>query len=280
MKPRDEEQIINENETRLEPIAPKTPIVEKFDTKIVLLSCIGMFITVLNFGIMNVALPPLQTLFHTTTSIISWTISIYVLLLSCTILLFGKLSDRYGKIRIYGYGFVVFFIGSLFCALAPNVGLLIAARGLQGIGAAMIQANAVALITSMLPEHKRVKALSLLGMAMGLGPILGPALGGVIVSIISWRWIFLINLPICIWGFIEAKTIKDNLLLAINEKLPTLQLGLFSLAIVSFLFGLFKVGDNNITATLLILATVILTAVYLFIEKRSKVNIVPPITIF
>jgi MFS family permease len=171
---------------------------------------IGMFLSTLDSGIMNVALPSLQRQFHSPLTSISWTISGYLLALSSTIIIFGKLSDRYGRLRLFKLGLWVFALSSISCGFSLNTGQLILFRGLQGLGAAMLQVTAIALITTLVAKTNRGRALGVLSTIMAMGPIVGPTVSGLLLSTTGWRWIFWINLPLCLLGLWGCSNLKDR----------------------------------------------------------------------
>jgi MFS family permease len=117
-----------------------------------------------------------------------------------TIVLFGRLADRLGQVVLLGAGFFLFGVASTGCALSTALISLVAWRALQGIGAAMMQASAAAAITTIVRGMPIPIALGIFGTFLGLGPVLGPTVGGVLLSTVGWPWIFWINLPICAAG--------------------------------------------------------------------------------
>lgn len=179
-----------------------------FDHLVVLTAGIGMFLSTLDSGIINVALPTLSKSFNVDASFISWSITLYTLLLTGTIIIFGRLSDKYNRLNIYSIGLTVFLISSILCGFSNNVVELITFRGLQGIGAAMLQGTATAIITTTIPEHRQGPALGTLSILLGIGPVLGPSIGGLLISIGNWRWIFWINIPFIFIGLIGCLLLK------------------------------------------------------------------------
>ena len=127
-----------------------------------------------------------------------------MLVLACTLVPVGLLADRFGRKLLYTYGFAVFTLGSVLCGLAPTLGWLIAARVLQGVGAAMLQANSVALIVESLPPRLLPRGLGVQGAAQAVGLALGPAIGGLLLALGGWQLIFLVNLPAGILGIALA----------------------------------------------------------------------------
>ena len=178
------------------------------DHLVVFTAGIGMFLSTLDSGIINVALPTLSKSFNVDASFISWSITLYTLLLTGTIIIFGRLSDKYNRLNIYSIGLTVFLISSILCGFSNNVVELITFRGLQGIGAAMLQGTATAIITTTIPEHRQGPALGTLSILLGIGPVLGPSIGGLLISIGNWRWIFWINIPFIFIGLIGCLLLK------------------------------------------------------------------------
>ena len=179
-----------------------------FDHLVVFTAGIGMFLSTLDSGIINVALPTLSKYFNVDTSFITWSVTLYTLLLTGTIIIFGRLSDKYSRLNIYSLGLTIFLIASILCGFSNNVIQLIVFRGLQGIGAAMLQGTATAIITTTIPENRQGSALGTLSILLGIGPVLGPSIGGLLISVGNWRWIFWINIPFIFIGLIGCLFLK------------------------------------------------------------------------
>ncbi len=204
----------------------------------------GMLLSTLDTGIMNVALPSLGQAFHTSVTGITWAIALYIMALSSTILLFGRLSDRYGRARIFTWGLLVFTAGSLLCGFAFSVLSLVLFRALQGLGAAMVQATAAALITTLVAPERRGAALGILGVLLGLGPVLGPVAGGLLLSAAGWRWIFWVNLPICLAGLWGCRALRRASQGSAAISLDVLGGALLLVSLLALLWGLaLKPGD-------------------------------------
>ena len=179
-----------------------------FDHLVVFTAGIGMFLSTLDSGIINVALPTLSKSFNVDTSFITWSVTLYTLLLTGTIIIFGRLSDKYSRLNIYSLGLTIFLIASILCGFSNNVIQLIVFRGLKGIGAAMLQGTATAIITTTIPENRQGSALGTLSILLGIGPVLGPSIGGLLISVGNWRWIFWINIPFIFIGLIGCLFLK------------------------------------------------------------------------
>jgi EmrB/QacA subfamily drug resistance transporter len=146
--------------------------------------------------VVNIALPALQTALHASVTDIQWVIESYALLLASLLLLGGSLGDLYGRRRIFLFGVLLFAIGSAWCGLASSIASLIAARGLEGIGAAFLVPGSLAIISASYPEEGRGRAIGTWSAFTAITAAIGPVLGGWLVEHASWRWVFFINIPI------------------------------------------------------------------------------------
>lgn len=160
----------------------------------------GIFLSTVDGSIVNVALPTLVRQLNTDFSVIQWVILGYLLTVTTLMLSIGRLGDLVGKKKLYIAGFIIFTSGSVLCGLSPNVYWLIAFRVLQALGSALIMALGMAIVTEAFPPNERGKALGISGAIVSVGIAIGPSLGGLILSALSWRWIFLVNLPIGVVG--------------------------------------------------------------------------------
>lgn len=165
---------------------------------ICILIALGMltFMSVLDGSIVNIALPSISKDLHIPLNQATWTVIVYLIVISGLLLLFGRMGDVFGKIKIFKIGTVIFTIGS-FLAGISEFGLifLLAARVVQAIGASMAMATSFGITTSNFPANMRARAMSITGMFVSLGAIAGPAIGGAILSLLSWSYIFWVNVP-------------------------------------------------------------------------------------
>ena len=160
----------------------------------------GIFLATIDGSIVNVALPTLSAALGADFATVQWVVLSYLLTITTLLAVVGRLADMYGRKRLYNSGFVVFTVGSLLCGLSPSVGWLIGFRVLQGVGAALILALGLALVTEAFPPQERGRALGIAGSIVSIGIVTGPTLGGVIIENLSWHWIFFVNVPIGIVG--------------------------------------------------------------------------------
>lgn len=158
--------------------------------------CFGAFMGQLDASIVTLAYPALRRQFHAGLASVEWVSLAYLIVLITLLVPAGRLSDAYGRKLMYLYGFILFTASSAACGLAPGLGALIAFRALQAGGAALLQANSVALVSTSAPPGRARAALGVQAGAQALGLALGPTVGGVIVSSLGWRWVFLVNVPV------------------------------------------------------------------------------------
>jgi len=158
--------------------------------------CFGAFMGQLDASVVTVAFPALQRQYGAGLAATQWVSLAYLLVLTALLVPAGRWSDRAGRKLLYLYGFVVFSAASAACGLAPSLGVLIALRVVQAAGAALLQANSVALVVTSVPARARRKALGIQAAAQAVGLACGPVVGGVLVGTVGWRWVFLVNVPV------------------------------------------------------------------------------------
>src|SRR6267154_5905389 len=160
------------------------------------LASLGVFMTALDTLVVTTALPSIRASLHGSLSDLEWTVNAYNLAFACSLLTGAALGDRFGRRRMFCIGLGVCTVASAGAALAPTVGALIAARVVQGAGAAMVMPLTLTLISAAFPPEKRGMAIGMWGGITGLAVAAGPVIGGAVVSGISWHWIFWINVPV------------------------------------------------------------------------------------
>ncbi len=165
---------------------------------------LGATMSALDVSIVNVAMPTLTGTFGVSMSVIEWVAMAYMLTLTIFLPLFGRLADLYGRSRLYNLGFLVFAAGSVLCGAATSAGMMIASRVVQAVGAGLLQANSVALITHAFPANERGKAIGIQGAVQAIAMALGPFVGGILISAVGWRAIFFVNVPIGAVGTLAA----------------------------------------------------------------------------
>ncbi|HEX9971345.1 MAG TPA: MFS transporter, partial [bacterium] len=173
-----------------------------YSRKWLVMSALGMgiFLATIDGSIVNVALPTLVTQFNTRFEVVQWVVLGYLLTLATLMLSIGRLADMVGKKPIYLAGMVIFTFGSLMCGLSQTVYWLIGFRIFQAIGAAMMISLGTGILTEAFPPQERGKAMGIVGAIVSIGIITGPTLGGFLIDLISWHWIFFVNIPVRIIG--------------------------------------------------------------------------------
>jgi EmrB/QacA subfamily drug resistance transporter len=154
------------------------------------------FTAFLDATIVNTALPFIQKAFNVDILQLQWVSNIFTIILSMTMIAIGKLADVWGRKKVFYCGVVIFAIAALGAGLSPTIELLIVFRGLQALGASILFISSAALLSDVFPEHQRVKAISIYGGVTGFGLMIGPFLGGILIGLLGWRWVFWINLPL------------------------------------------------------------------------------------
>ena len=200
----------------------------------------SLLIVGLDSTIVNVALPAIHRSFHSALSGLQWTIDAYTLVLASLLMLSGSTADRLGRQRVFQVGLVLFSLGSLLCALAPSLGMLIAARVLQAIGGSMLNPVAMSIIRNVFEEpRERAQAIGVWGGVIGISMALGPVLGGALVDSVGWRAVFLVNVPIGIVAIIltalyvpESRADRPRRLDPVGQILVILGLATLTYAII------------------------------------------------
>ncbi len=173
--------------------------------------CLGFFMILVDSTIVSVATPAIIEDLRADVNTVVWVTSAYLLAYAVPVLITGRLGDRFGPKRLYLLGLSVFTLASLWCGLTDSVEGLILARVVQGLGAAMITPQTMAIITRIFPAQRRGQAMALWGATAGVATLVGPILGGVLVDALGWEWIFFINIPVGIIGFALAWRLVPSL---------------------------------------------------------------------
>ena len=166
---------------------------------------LAMLLSSLGTSIANVALPTLAQSFDATFQSVQWVVLAYLLAITCTIVGVGRLGDVIGRRRLMLAGIGVFTLASVLCSVAPSLAWLIAARALQGLGAAIMMALTMALVGEAIPKERTGRAMGLLGTLSAVGTALGPTLGGLLIAAGGWQAVFLVNVPLGVVSFLLAR---------------------------------------------------------------------------
>jgi drug resistance transporter, EmrB/QacA subfamily len=253
--------------------------------KIAAVILIGMLAPTFDTTIVNVAVNTLASSLHSSVSIIQWVITGYLLTLSVAIPFSGWVVDRFGAKKMWIVSLALFLAGSLFSALSWNVGSLIVFRLLQGIGGGFLMTIGQTLIIQESKGRNLMQMMSVMGIPLLLGPILGPVLGGLIVSYINWRWTFFVNIPICLIALVLAIAVlpADR---AVGKKYPLDILGILLLSpgFAILIYGLSQISKENgvLNPAVLIplIIGLVLLCIYVVHALRAKISPVLDLRLF
>ena len=245
----------------------------KMDYKWVALSVtsVGSFMSALDGSIVVIGLPTVLQNLHANLVEGVWIITGYKLILTILLIMFGRLADLYGRVRLYNLGFVIFTIGSLLCALSRTGEQLIIFRFLQGSGAALLVTNSAAIVTDAFPKGELATGLGTNMMAANLGAVAGYTLSGVMITYFGWRSMFLVNVPIgifgTIWGYLRLKEIGVK---SVGQKFDYAGSILYCVGLATILLAL-TIGDPTSGRNIAILGGGIAFFVaVIFVELRQK----------
>jgi EmrB/QacA subfamily drug resistance transporter len=236
--------------------------------------CVGAFMGQLDASIVTVALPTLQRTFDASVGAVTWVGLSYLLVLVASVTAIGRFADMWGRKLLYVYGFLLFVAASALCGLAPSLGLLCGARALQAIGAAMLQANSLAIIVLVVPGRALGRAIGLQGAAQALGLAMGPTVGGLLLAAGGWRWIFFVNVPFGLFGAVAAVLLVPRSRdLAARVRFDWVGLALFFPAVVALLCGISFGASQGWSSTLIVglfVAAVVLGTLFVWWERRQR----------
>ena len=236
----------------------------------VLTVCIGAFMGQLDASIVTLAFPTMERNLHVSVGAVQWVGLAYLLTLVGCLTAVGRYADMAGRKLLYTYGFLVFIVGSALCGFAPDLPMLVGFRVLQAIGAAMLQANSVAIITAAAPRAKLGRAIGVQGAAQALGLALGPAAGGLLIAVGGWRLIFLVNVPVGLVATALAwLLIPRSRYLSERAAFDWAGLGLFVPAPVALMLVL-SLGNQLGWASPVVAAMVVVTALFVVVFVRHE----------
>ncbi len=249
------------------------------ETMVVLVTILGTGMVYLDQTAITVALPTIQVAFHTDVGGLQWLVDIYILTLACLLLIGGALGDRYGRVRVYVIGMVLFTFASAICGLTESLGALIAARALQGIGGALLVPGSLAIINATVEPGRRAHAIGLWSAFAPLIAVAGPVVGGALVDLLSWRAIFYLNLPIGIATSILAlRFLPENRDEHANGPLDWPGILALMLGLGGLIFGIIEGPHIGWLSPLALIASaggIISVTAFLVIESRSPAPILP-----
>ena len=235
--------------------------------------CTGVFMLLLDVTIVNVALPDIQGQFDASLSGLQWVIDAYALSLAALLLTAGSLADIFGRRKVFVIGTALFTIGSLLCGLAPSIEFLAIARAAQGIGGAAMFATSLAILGTTYTGKDRGVAFGAFGATTGVAVAIGPVLGGILTSGLSWRWIFFVNLPICLVAMFISMTRVQESRNPHAGRPDWIGFLTFSSALGLLVFGLIEAGKDgwgHSTVVASLVASAVLLAVFVVSQLLQK----------
>ncbi len=231
--------------------APEYP--EKIDADVLKVAgvvVIGLIMSILDITVVNVALPTFQQEFGVASyATVAWTVTAYTLALATVIPLTGWAADRFGTKRLFITALALFTAGSVLCATATDINMLIGFRVLQGLGGGMLMPLGMTIMTRAAGPARIGRLMAILGVPMLLGPIMGPIIGGWLIDSASWHWIFLINLPLGVTAIVYAWIVLEKDSPEPSESFDFLGMLLMSPGLALFLYGVSSIpGEGTFTA--------------------------------
>ncbi|ALE07051.1 multidrug MFS transporter [Arthrobacter sp. ERGS1:01] len=247
---------------------------------------LGFFMILVDSTIVSVANPKILEGLHTDINSVIWVTSAYLLAYAVPLLVTGRLGDKYGPKNLYLIGLTVFTLASLWCGLSGDIGTLILARTVQGLGAAMMTPQTMAVITRIFAPDKRGPAMGLWGATAGVAMLVGPILGGVLVDGLGWEWIFFVNVPVGIVAFIMAWRLVPKLKTH-DHKFDLLGVALSSVGLFMLVFGIQEGEKYNwgtiagpITVWGLIIAGIVVLGLFIGWQAVNKGEPLIPLYLF
>jgi EmrB/QacA subfamily drug resistance transporter len=240
---------------------------------------LGSSMAFIDGTVVNVALPALQTNLNATVADVQWVVESYALFLAALLLVGGSLGDRFGRRLIYSVGVILFAIASIWCGLSPSISQLIVARAVQGIGAALLVPGSLAIISASFNQDERGAAIGTWAGFTSVTAAIGPVIGGWLIEHFSWRWAFLINVPLAavvlvllFWRVPESRDEEDR------SRLDLLGALIATTALGSLVYGLIEssnLGFHHPAVFVSILTGAGLSILFLFVEARSSHPMLP-----
>lgn len=240
---------------------------------------LGSSLTFVDATVVNIALPVIGKDLDAGLSALTWTVNAYTLTLACLILLGGSLGDRLGRRRVFIVGVLWFALASMLCGLAPNIQTLVAARALQGIGGALLTPGSLAILQASFRPADRARAIGAWSGLAGIAGATGPLVGGWLIGVTSWRWIFLINVPIALTVVVVARRhVPESRDPAASRHIDVTGAGLAALGLATLTYGLIAWPTKGINSPEVwgsLAAGVIAIAGFLTWEARAREPMLP-----
>src|SRR5947209_1103582 len=233
----------------------------------------------LDATVVGIALPAIGREFHASIASLQWVVNAYTLTLAGLLLLGGTLGDSYGRRKMFVYGTVWFAVASLLCGLAPNVGVLIAARALQGVGGALLTPGSLAILQASFAADDRMAAIGAWSGFGGIATAIGPFVGGWLIEAVSWRLVFYINLPLAAAVTVIAiRHVPESRDETVSGRIDWFGAALITLGLVGVTYGLIQAGSSGWTSPMVLVALVagaLCIGLFLVVESRRAHPMLP-----
>ena len=244
--------------------------------------CLGTFAVLLDATIVNVALPSIITDLHASLDQALWVVNAYLLVFAGLLIVAGRLGDMFGPRRLFVIGLALFAAASALCGAAQSPGQLIAARVLQGVGAAALTPQAMVIIQAVFPRERMGTAFGVFSSMVGLAAVSGPTLGGVLTTYLSWRWVFYVNLPIAAAGIVLAYRFVPDVRTGRRPRLDLIGALLATTGLSAVVYGVIE-GQRydwgtvryGITIGEIIGAGLVILAAFVAWERRHREPLMP-----
>ena len=268
------------------PVPPTPPATGKDPWPALFALCLGFFMILVDSTIVSVATPAIIEELQAEVNDVVWVTSAYLLAYAVPVLITGRLGDRFGPKRLYLAGLTVFTLASLWCGLTNSIEGLIVARVVQGLGASMITPQTMAIITRIFPAARRGAAMALWGATAGVATLVGPILGGVLVDGLGWEWIFFINVPVGIFGFVLAWRLVPTLQTH-DHRFDWLGVALSGLGMFLLVFGIqeghqydWSTISGPVTVWRLIVVGLVVLAAFIGWQAVNRAEPLVPLALF
>lgn len=239
--------------------------------------CVGQSLGLLNSTSVNVALPAIGTGLNASLGQLLWVVNVYILVLTALLMVGARLGDLFSPKRMYLVGLAVFTAASAVCGAAQNPTQLVAARVVQAAGSAMMSPQTLSLITKVFPANRRGAAIGVWGSFSGVSVAVAPTLGGLLVSTLDWRWVFLVNVPIGLVGLLLAAIVVPDVPSARSRRLDLVGIGLLTVSLFLIAYGLIEGEPNRwgavwgpVTVPMIVAAGVLGLVVFAVVERGRQ----------
>ena len=248
-------------------------------TRIFAVMMIGWFMSLMDVSIVNITIPTLEHDFETNLSTVSWVANAYNLVFAVLLITAGRLADQFGRKRFFIAGLFLFTLGSGLCAAAWDVGWLIGFRALQAVGAGLLAPLGFAITALIFPPQLRGRGLALIAVVALAASGMGPVIGGVVVDVANWHWIFLINVPIGVVGLVLAwRWWPETYDLSASRRVDWVGAGLLSAGVGLFVYGLVEAnvrGWGSASVLFFLQVSIVLLIGFVLWQRRAKTAMIP-----